>query len=108
MLPNAWDAGSARILEQVGFPAMATTNAGISWSCGVPDGDALDRDAVLDREVREEIRSSRLESPVCGGFWGGWDSTSLLMRRSRGGGCRPAREPDPAGEAFTRVELPPP
>jgi 2-methylisocitrate lyase-like PEP mutase family enzyme len=47
VLPNAWDAGSARILEQVGFPAIATTSAGIAWSCGVPDGEALDRDRML-------------------------------------------------------------
>lgn len=48
VLPNAWDAGSARILEQVGFPAIATTSAGIAWSCGVPDGGALDRDRMLE------------------------------------------------------------
>jgi 2-methylisocitrate lyase-like PEP mutase family enzyme len=48
VLPNAWDAGSARILEQVGFPAIATTSAGIAWSCGVPDGEALDRDRMLE------------------------------------------------------------
>ena len=47
VLPNAWDAGSARILEQVGFPAIATTSAGIAWSCGVPDGELIDRDAML-------------------------------------------------------------
>ena len=48
VLPNAWDAGSARILEQVGFPAIATTSAGIAWARGVPDGGALDRDSMLD------------------------------------------------------------
>ena len=47
VLPNAWDAGSARILEQAGFPAIATTSAGVAWSCGVPDGGALDRDTML-------------------------------------------------------------
>ena len=47
VLPNAWDAGSARILEQVGFPAIATTSAGIAWACGVPDGQMLDRDTML-------------------------------------------------------------
>ena len=52
VLPNAWDAGSARILEQVGFPAIATTSAGIAWSCGVPDGEALDRDTMLDHVGR--------------------------------------------------------
>jgi 2-methylisocitrate lyase-like PEP mutase family enzyme len=48
VLPNAWDAGSARILEQVGFPAIATTSAGIAWACGVPDGEALDLDTMLE------------------------------------------------------------
>jgi len=52
VLPNAWDAGSARILEQVGFPAIATTSAGIAWSCGVPDGAALDRDTMLEHVGR--------------------------------------------------------
>ncbi len=52
VLPNAWDAGSARILEQVGFPAIATTSAGIAWSCGVPDGEMLDRDTMLDHVAR--------------------------------------------------------
>ena len=52
VLPNAWDPGSARILEQVGFPAIATTSAGIAWSCGVPDGGALDRDTMLEQVAR--------------------------------------------------------
>jgi 2-methylisocitrate lyase-like PEP mutase family enzyme len=52
VLPNAWDAGSARVLEQVGFPAIATTSAGIAWSCGVPDGGALDRDTMLEHVGR--------------------------------------------------------
>jgi 2-methylisocitrate lyase-like PEP mutase family enzyme len=52
VLPNAWDAGSARILEQVGFPAIATTSAGIAWSCGVPDGGAVDGDMMLEHVRR--------------------------------------------------------
>lgn len=52
VLPNAWDAGSARILEQVGFPAIATTSAGIAWSCGVADGGGLDRDRMLEHVGR--------------------------------------------------------
>jgi hypothetical protein len=52
VLPNAWDAGSARILEQAGFPAIATTSAGIAWSCGVPDAGTLDRDTMLEHVAR--------------------------------------------------------
>ncbi len=37
VLPNAWDGGSARILEQVGFAAIATTSAGIAFSRGLAD-----------------------------------------------------------------------
>ena len=37
VLPNAWDGGSARILEQVGFSAIATTSAGIAFSLGRAD-----------------------------------------------------------------------
>src|SRR6185503_8780643 len=32
LLPNAWDAGSARILQAAGFPAVATTSAGVAFS----------------------------------------------------------------------------
>lgn len=52
VLPNAWDAGSARILEQVGFPAIATTSAGIAWSLGVPDGGDVDRRTMLEHVAR--------------------------------------------------------
>lgn len=46
-LPNAWDCASARIFELEGFPAIATTSAGIAFSLGVPDGQRLTRDEML-------------------------------------------------------------
>lgn len=45
MMPNAWDAGSAKILAKEGFPAIATTSAGIAFALGKPDYmGALTRD----------------------------------------------------------------
>jgi len=41
VLANAWDAGSARLIESRGANAIATTSAGLAWSCGYPDGDAI-------------------------------------------------------------------
>ncbi|MGO9832294.1 MAG: isocitrate lyase/phosphoenolpyruvate mutase family protein [Myxococcaceae bacterium] len=41
LLPNAWDAGSARLLESLGAPAIATSSAAVAWSHGYPDGDRL-------------------------------------------------------------------
>ena len=49
VLPNAWDAGSALVFERLGFPAIATTSAGIAWSLGLPDGGPLTREANLLR-----------------------------------------------------------
>ncbi|CAN7545002.1 isocitrate lyase/phosphoenolpyruvate mutase family protein [Pseudoduganella sp. LjRoot289] len=37
-LANAWDAGSARLIESLGAPAIATTSAGVAWTQGYPDG----------------------------------------------------------------------
>jgi 2-methylisocitrate lyase-like PEP mutase family enzyme len=48
VIPNPWDAGSARLLADLGFAALATTSAGLAFSLGKPDGQgALDLDATL-------------------------------------------------------------
>lgn len=41
ILPNAWDAGSARLVQSLGAKAIATTSAGVAWAHGYPDGDQL-------------------------------------------------------------------
>lgn len=49
VIPNPWDAGTARILTALGFEALATTSAGFAFSIGYHDSAAeLSRDAVLD------------------------------------------------------------
>ena len=47
VLVNAWDAGSAALVEAAGFPAVATSSAGVANSLGVPDGQVLTRDEML-------------------------------------------------------------
>ena len=47
LLANCWDAGSARLLESLGAPAVATTSAGVAWAHGYPDGDALPVDRLI-------------------------------------------------------------
>ncbi len=46
VIPNPWDAGSAKILAQLGYEALATTSGGLAFSLGVPDGSSL-----ISREV---------------------------------------------------------
>jgi 2-methylisocitrate lyase-like PEP mutase family enzyme len=47
LLPNVWDVASARTVEEAGFPAIATTSAGIAFARGYPDGEKISRDEML-------------------------------------------------------------
>src|SRR3954471_8289899 len=48
VIPNPWDVGSARYLQHLGFPALATTSAGFAFSQGLPDSDvAVGRERSL-------------------------------------------------------------
>ena len=47
VMPNPWDVGSARYLRSLGFPALATTSAGMAFSMGLPD-NAVPRSAALE------------------------------------------------------------
>jgi 2-methylisocitrate lyase-like PEP mutase family enzyme len=58
LVPNAWDAGSAKLLEAAGFPAIATTSAGIAFSLGRPDHGYVDAVARVDRDTMlDRVRS---------------------------------------------------
>jgi 2-methylisocitrate lyase-like PEP mutase family enzyme len=52
VLPNVWDVASARIIEEAGFPAIATTSAGIAYSLGYPDGQHISREEMVARVAR--------------------------------------------------------
>jgi 2-methylisocitrate lyase-like PEP mutase family enzyme len=51
IMPNAWDAGSAAVLEAAGFQAIATTSAGIAFSLGRPDYHPIDPELAVSRET---------------------------------------------------------
>ena len=53
VVPNPWDAGSARILETLGFKALATTSAGLAFGLGKPDGHA----SVTREETLQNARA---------------------------------------------------
>jgi 2-methylisocitrate lyase-like PEP mutase family enzyme len=52
VFPNAWDVASARLMEDAGFPAIATTSAGVAASLGYPDGQRITRKEMLDVVAR--------------------------------------------------------
>jgi 2-methylisocitrate lyase-like PEP mutase family enzyme len=68
VMPNPWDVGSARALLRLGFPALATTSAGMAFSRGLPDG------GVPRAEVLEHVRTiaGAVEVPVNADFESGF------------------------------------
>ncbi len=73
ILPNAWDAASARVIEAAGAPAIATTSAGISWSFGRSDGQKLTREQML-QVIANIVESVRV--PVSADMESGYGSGS--------------------------------
>jgi 2-methylisocitrate lyase-like PEP mutase family enzyme len=72
VLPNAWDAGSARIFVEAGFPALATTSAGIAFSLGLADGEIISREEMLAAVARI---TSRVTVPVTADMEAGFGRT---------------------------------
>jgi 2-methylisocitrate lyase-like PEP mutase family enzyme len=83
ILPNAWDAGSAVVIEKAGASAIATSSAAVAWAHGYPDGEAIPPD-VLIATVREIV--SAVTVPVSADIEAGY-----------------ARDAEAAGEFAARV-----
>ena len=72
VLPNAWNAGSAVVFERCGFPAIATSSAGVAYALGCPDGEAITFDELL--YVVERI-AKRISVPLSVDFERGYAET---------------------------------
>ena len=68
VMPNPWDPGSARVLQQLGFPALATTSAGFAWTVGRAD-DQVTLDQTLEH-LRVVVDA--VDVPVNADFRGGF------------------------------------
>ncbi len=71
VLPNAWDAASARLMESLGATAIATTSAGLCWAHGYADGRSIPLDVMLGA-VAEIVRVTSL--PVSVDVEGGYSA----------------------------------
>jgi 2-methylisocitrate lyase-like PEP mutase family enzyme len=81
VLPNAWDVASARIFEEAGFPAVATTSAGIAFSLGYPDGQQISREEMIAR-VGRIVRAVKV--PVTADVeWGYGSTPEEVVRTTR-------------------------
>ena len=72
LLPNAWDAMSARVFEAAGFDAIATTSGGVAWALGFSDGEKAPWNEVVAATDRI-VRTVRV--PVTADIEGGYGET---------------------------------
>lgn len=78
VIPNPWDLGSARLLQGLGFPALATTSSGFAWSRARPD-NGLPRDAVL-AHLREMVAAT--DVPINADFESGFGADAAAVEES--------------------------
>ena len=77
IIPNPWDAGTARLLAQMGFEALATTSAGFAFSAGRPD-NAVGRDAMM---AHVSAIAAAVDIPVSGDLENGFgDSPEVVAQ----------------------------
>ena len=68
VIPNPWDLGSARVLEQLGFPALATTSSGYAWSLGRRDNQVLLEEALAHFRTLAQGVAIPVNADFEGGF----------------------------------------
>ncbi len=82
VLPNAWDVPSARLFEDAGFPAVATSSAGLMVSLGYPDGERMPKRelfSVIERIAR--VVSIPLSADVVAGYGRGAGGVAATVRK---------------------------
>jgi 2-methylisocitrate lyase-like PEP mutase family enzyme len=98
VMPNPWDVGTARVLEHLGFPALATTSAGLAWTLGRGDDDV-----VLD-QVLHHLRAvaAAVQVPVNADFKDGYavepDGVAENVARAVGTGIAGLSIEDSSGD----------
>ncbi|MEO1084138.1 MAG: isocitrate lyase/phosphoenolpyruvate mutase family protein [Acidobacteriota bacterium] len=99
VMANAWDAGSARLLENEGFPALGTTSAGLAWMSGHKDG-ATSRDAVLAnaRAIAEAV-SIPVSGDLLNGFGASPETVAETIRLAGEAGLAGGSIEDTTGDA---------
>jgi 2-methylisocitrate lyase-like PEP mutase family enzyme len=107
VLPNVWDAASARLFARAGFPALATTSAGIAFALGYPDGEHISR-ADMVTAVRRIV--ARVRVPVTADMEAGYgprpEDVADTVRETVAAGAvgMNLEDSDPAGSGLFELQ----
>lgn len=82
VIPNPWDAGSARLLASLGFPALTTTSAGLAWAIGRPDGGVTPGQSLANARMIVEAVDLPVAADLENGFGDRPEDAALTIRRA--------------------------
>src|SRR4051795_3344062 len=114
VIPNPWDAGSARMLEELGFKALATTSSGFAFTLGRADGDVTLDEVVAHTAALAEAVGIPVAVDLENGYGRSPDDAARAVRYAAEAGAAggsiedwgPARGAYPRGGAAGRVPGP--
>jgi 2-methylisocitrate lyase-like PEP mutase family enzyme len=87
VIPNPWDAGSARVLEALGFKALATTSSGFAFTLGRPDGDVTLDELVEHVRLVDQATSLPLSVDLENGFGNDPEDAARAISRAAEAGA---------------------
>jgi 2-methylisocitrate lyase-like PEP mutase family enzyme len=105
VIPNPWDAGSARILEKLGFEALATTSAGFAQSLGRLDGAVTLEEAIRHCRELAAITSIPISADLENGFADDPEGVARAIRLAAKAGVVGASIEDYSGRSIYEFDL---
>ena len=102
VIPNPWDAGSARVLEALGFQALASTSSGFAFTLGRPDGGATLVDVVAHVRALDRATSLPVSVDLENGYGAAPEAAAAAVAAAAEAGAvgGSIEDYDPAGEIY--------
>ena len=100
VLPNAWDAASAKLFERAGARAIATTSAPIAWGHGYPDGERISREEMIAMVGRI---AAAVDLPVTADLEAGYGDAAATAEAAIAAGAVGLNLEDEGGDAAEHV-----
>src|SRR5262249_60304213 len=104
VIPNPWDAGSARVLAKLGFKALATTSSGFAFTLGRHDGDVTLDEVIVHTALVDRATELPVSVDLENGYGPEPEDAALAVARAADAGAAGGslRESNPGGRRSDR------